>query len=203
MLGSVPNHRKLKRAFASAHGTVLTVPARNSLRRLRTSSRHACKIDESSLPSRLSRSATTIADRSSVGSPSASSKTWSTRAFMRQSLAPDHRPVHRPDPGVLPPPRSSPHPQSQSQAGGCFLPNIRMGTIGPSRARNGDKSDRSHGTAVPCRIQGSERMAFYSADSLQPVAAAVGPAQPPPQPMQPIQPQPEPPGPLPTPSPVT
>ncbi len=64
----VARHSKLRRAFASAHGAAFTVPARSSLRRLRISSRHSSEIEESSLPSRLSSSAVTSAERSSVGS---------------------------------------------------------------------------------------------------------------------------------------
>lgn len=80
-------HRALSRALASAQETVLTVPARRAACRALISSRHASAIEESSLPSRLSRSAMVKAERSSGGNPRASSKMWSTWAFMRQSLA--------------------------------------------------------------------------------------------------------------------
>ncbi len=84
----VRRHRELRRAFASAQGSVRTVPARNALRRRISSSRHASETAGSALPSRLSSNATTSADRSSVGRPSASSRRWPTRAFMRFSRAP-------------------------------------------------------------------------------------------------------------------
>ena len=80
-------HRALSLALASAHGPALTAPDRSAARRAVSSCRQASEIAESSLPSRLSSKATTTADRSSVGSPRASSKMWSTRAFINQSLA--------------------------------------------------------------------------------------------------------------------
>ena len=80
-------HRALSLALASVQETALTVPARSAAWRALISWRQASVIAESSLPSRLSSSATVKAERSSAGKPRASSKIWSTRAFMRQSLA--------------------------------------------------------------------------------------------------------------------
>lgn len=86
-LDGKPSHRALSFALASAQGTALTIPARKAACRARISCRHACEIELSSLPSRLSSKATDSADRSSGGSPRASSRMWFTVAFMRQSLA--------------------------------------------------------------------------------------------------------------------
>jgi hypothetical protein len=80
-------HRALSRALASTQETALTVPARSAAWRALISCRQASVIAESSLPSRLSSSATVKAERSSAGKPRASSKMWSTWAFMQQSLA--------------------------------------------------------------------------------------------------------------------
>lgn len=79
------NHRALSHALASDQGTALTIPARNAVRRSLGSCRQASEIAESSLPSKLSSSATTSAERSSVGRPRDSSSRWSTRAFIAQS----------------------------------------------------------------------------------------------------------------------
>ena len=81
-------HRALNLALASVQETALTVPARRAACRARISCRHASAIEESSLPSRLSSSATVKAERSSGGNPRASSRMWSTWAFMTRSLAP-------------------------------------------------------------------------------------------------------------------
>ena len=86
-LDSKAGHRALSLALASAHETALTVPARSAACRALISCRQASVIEESSLPSRLSSSATAKAERSSAGKPRASSRMWSTWAFMRQSLA--------------------------------------------------------------------------------------------------------------------
>jgi hypothetical protein len=80
-------HRALSLALASAQGAALTVPARRAACRALISCRHASVIEESSLPSRLSSSATVNAERSSGGNPRASSRMWSTWAFMGLSLA--------------------------------------------------------------------------------------------------------------------
>jgi hypothetical protein len=80
-------HRALSLALASTQETALTVPARRAACRPLISCRHASVIEESSLPSRLSSSATVKAERSSGGNPRASSRIWSTWAFMRPSLA--------------------------------------------------------------------------------------------------------------------
>ena len=80
-------HKALSLALASTQETALTVPARSRAWRALISCRQASVIAESSLPSRLSSNATVKAERSSSGKPRASSKMWSTRAFMRQSLA--------------------------------------------------------------------------------------------------------------------
>ena len=87
------DHRALSLALASAQETALTVPSRSAAWRALISCRQASVIAESSLPSRLSSSATVKAERSSAGKPRASSKMWSTRAFMRQSLALKSSPV--------------------------------------------------------------------------------------------------------------
>ena len=80
-------HRALSRTLASAQGPALTAPDRRAACRALISSRQASEIEESSLPSRLSSSATVKAERSSAGKPRASSRMWSTWAFMRGSLA--------------------------------------------------------------------------------------------------------------------
>jgi hypothetical protein len=59
----VPAEGLLKRALASDHGTGCTVPSRRAFWRLRTSSRQASEIEGSALPSRLSSTATTSAER--------------------------------------------------------------------------------------------------------------------------------------------
>lgn len=84
---SEARHRALSLALASAQETGLTVPARRAACRALISCRHASVIEESSLPSRLSSSATVKAERSSGGNPRASSRMWSTWAFMQRSLA--------------------------------------------------------------------------------------------------------------------
>lgn len=76
-------HRALSLALASIQETGFTSPARRAACRARTSCRHAWVIEASSLPSRLSSSATVNAERSSGGSSRASSRMWSTRAFTR------------------------------------------------------------------------------------------------------------------------
>lgn len=80
-------HKALSRALASAQDSALTVPARSAACRALISRRQASVIEESSLPSRLSSSATVKAERSSAGKPSASSRMWSTWSFMHRSLA--------------------------------------------------------------------------------------------------------------------
>ena len=79
-------HSALSRARASAQGTGLRVPSRSACLRCRSSSRQASEIAASVLPSRLSSSATTRAERSSTGRFKASVSSWSTRAFIRFSL---------------------------------------------------------------------------------------------------------------------
>jgi hypothetical protein len=81
-------HRELRRCRTSAQGAACTRPARNSVRRRFTSTRHMSESFTSSAVSRLSRSATAKAERSSAGRPRTSSRRWSTRAFMGSSLAP-------------------------------------------------------------------------------------------------------------------
>jgi len=83
----VLSHRELMRERASTQGTGLMAPLRSPALRCSISTRQASEMLASSLPSRLSRRATTSAERSSVGSARASSRRWSTRAFMRQSIA--------------------------------------------------------------------------------------------------------------------
>ncbi len=87
-LDAKAGHRTLSRALASDQDTAVIVPLRRAACRALTSCRHASAIEESSLPSRLSSSATAKAERSSGGNPRASSRMWSTWAFMRRSLAP-------------------------------------------------------------------------------------------------------------------
>lgn len=87
------SHRALSLALASAQETALTVPARRAACRLLISCRHASVIEESSLPSRLSSSATVKAERSSGGNPRASSRIRSTWRFMLRSLAPKFGPA--------------------------------------------------------------------------------------------------------------
>lgn len=86
-LDAKPSHRALSLALASAQEIGLTAPARRAACRTLISCRQASVIEESSLPSRLSSNATVKADRSSGGNPRASSRMWSTWAFMRRSLA--------------------------------------------------------------------------------------------------------------------
>ena len=86
-LDSKTGHRAFSLALASTQETALTVPARSAACRALISCRQAYVIAESSLPSRLSSSATVKAERSSAGKPRASSRMWFTWAFMRQSLA--------------------------------------------------------------------------------------------------------------------
>ena len=83
----VAHHRAFNRAFESSQGTAWTEPSRRAWRRFRTSSRHASEMEGSELPSKLSSSAATSAERSLSGSSRASCRRWSTRAFMRESLA--------------------------------------------------------------------------------------------------------------------
>lgn len=80
-------HGEPRRALASAHDTARTRPARRSDRRRITSALHASETAAPSVPSRLSSSATTKAERSSVGWPGASSSRWPTRAFMPLAAA--------------------------------------------------------------------------------------------------------------------
>jgi len=80
--------RAFSLALASIQETGLTLPALRAACRALISCRHASVIEESSLPSRLSSSATVKAERSSGGNPRASSRMWSTWAFMQRSLAP-------------------------------------------------------------------------------------------------------------------
>lgn len=84
----IAGHKALNRALASSQETALTVPDRSAACRARISCRHASAIEESSLPSRLSISATVNAERSSGGNPRASSRIWSMWVFMSRSLAP-------------------------------------------------------------------------------------------------------------------
>ena len=86
-LDTETRHRTLSRALASAQEAAFTVPARRAACRALISCRHASVIEESSLPSRLSSSATVKAERSSGGNPRASSRMWSTWVFMGPSLA--------------------------------------------------------------------------------------------------------------------
>lgn len=81
-------HREPRRCRTSSQGAACTRPARNSLRRRFTSTRHRSESFAASGVSRLSRSATAKAERSSAGRPRTSSRRWSTRAFMGVSLAP-------------------------------------------------------------------------------------------------------------------
>lgn len=80
-------HRAFSLALASVQETALTVPARRAACRNLISCRQASVIEESPLPSRLSSSATVKAERSSAGRPRASSRMWSTCAFIKRSLA--------------------------------------------------------------------------------------------------------------------
>lgn len=81
------SHRDPRRCLTSDHGTARTAPECSSSRRRFTSSRQASDMLALSALSRLSSNATATAERSSAGSARASSKTCSTRAFMRVSLA--------------------------------------------------------------------------------------------------------------------
>jgi len=86
-LDSKAGHRVLSRALASAQETAFTVPVRRGACRDLISCRQASAIEESSLPSRPSSSATVKAARSAAGRPRASSRMWSTWACMQRSLA--------------------------------------------------------------------------------------------------------------------
>ncbi len=121
-------HSDSRRPFASIQGAGCEAPARSAARRHMISSRHASEIAGSALLSRLSNSATTSADRSSVARARASSRMWSTRVFMPRSLAPYGRAqnaVHElvwfaSSPSIRTPPRlrrvqflsNPPHPMS-------------------------------------------------------------------------------------------
>lgn len=80
-------HREFRRCRTSAQGATCTWPARSSARRLLTSARQRSEIVVSSALSRLSSNATARAERSSAGRLRTSSSRWSTRAFMKASLA--------------------------------------------------------------------------------------------------------------------
>jgi len=80
-------HKAVSRALASAHGTAVVAPERSCSLRSRISFAQAFATVASSSPSRLSSKATTSAERSSGSRESASSRMWSTRAFMRGSLS--------------------------------------------------------------------------------------------------------------------
>ena len=80
-------HKALRRVLASDHGDAVAAPERRSALRRRISSAQALAAEAASSPSRLSSSATTMAERSLGASCRASSIRWSTRAFMRCSLA--------------------------------------------------------------------------------------------------------------------
>jgi hypothetical protein len=82
-----PSHKSFIRARASAHGVALVAPDLRRSRRSSNSLRHAWETERSSLPSKLSRRASTTAERSSGSKARASANRWSTRAFMPQSLA--------------------------------------------------------------------------------------------------------------------
>ncbi len=81
------SHNEVIRVLASAQGTGFMEPDFKASRRRNNSSRQASLTLESPLPSTLSSNATISAERSSTGRPRASVNIWSTRAFMRQSLA--------------------------------------------------------------------------------------------------------------------
>lgn len=81
-------HRELMCCRTSAQEMACTRPARNSVRRRPTSTRHTSESVASSAVSRLSSSATAKAVCSSTGRPRTSSRRSSTRAFMEFSLAP-------------------------------------------------------------------------------------------------------------------
>jgi hypothetical protein len=83
----VASHSGRNRCFTSAQGVARTLPARNSSRRRFTSARQASEMSSPSAFSRLSSNAIATAERSSGGSARASSKRWSTRAFISSSLA--------------------------------------------------------------------------------------------------------------------
>ena len=75
-------HKEPRRWRTSVQGAGCTCPACNSSRLRFTSTLHASEIATSSALSRLSKSATAKAERSSAGRPRTSSNRWSTRAFM-------------------------------------------------------------------------------------------------------------------------
>lgn len=81
------SHIALMRARTSDQGAACTTPARSSCRRRSSSARQASATDPSSLVSRLSIKAAATAERSSAESRRTSSSTWSTRAFIPQSIA--------------------------------------------------------------------------------------------------------------------
>ncbi len=80
-------HSAPRRARTSDQGCATARLERRSALRFRSSSRHASETAASSPLSRLSMSAAATAERSSAERPSTSSSSWSTRAFMRSSLA--------------------------------------------------------------------------------------------------------------------
>lgn len=111
-----PSHIALMRARTSAQGAACTEPARSSSRLRNNSARQAAATEPSSPVSRLSMSATATAERSSAESRRTSPSTWSTRALMRQSIAPIFRHGRRP---------------SLKRKGSCSIevPNIEAQTI--------------------------------------------------------------------------
>ena len=95
-LNNVAAHNPLSLRLACPQGTARTDPERSSFLRRRTSSAQASLTDASLSPSKLSSSASATAERSSGVSASASSIKWSTRAFMRLSLAVSGSPLGQP-----------------------------------------------------------------------------------------------------------
>jgi len=85
-LNSETSHIELMRARTSDHGAACTTPERSCSLRRNSSVRRASATDPSSLVSRLSMSAAATAERSSAESRRTSSSTWSTGAFIRQSV---------------------------------------------------------------------------------------------------------------------
>lgn len=101
-LDGEPTYIALKRARTLGQGAPCTAPAQSCVRRRNNSVRQASDTELSSPVSRLSMSAAATAEHSSAESRRTSSRTWSTRAFMGQSVAAGPAPQEPPDPWLKP-----------------------------------------------------------------------------------------------------
>jgi len=109
------SHIAFIRARTSDQGAACTTPARSSCRRRSSSASQASATDASSLVSRLSIKAAATAERSPAESRKTSSSTWSTRAFIPQSIA------------VVAAARSPQQNTSSGRFRRCLLRSLRFG----------------------------------------------------------------------------